>query len=112
MISYLCHIHTTQKARYFSDKTPNLSPTFSATFTLSNQPIPYDLHVKGQESLESRVVGIFDANYDKTSGDPGFVMQAFGESDYIIPIGNKRGACFFGETEDGSTIKGIRLNYD
>ena len=48
---------------------------------------------------------------NQVSGEPGCKL-VLGTKEYVIPIGNMTDSRIFGETEDGSTIVGYRLDYD
>ncbi len=130
-------IYGSDAVAYFPNKTPYLFPTYDGTFVLAEKPNPEQ---GGMLAWESKVVGIARARrsingntiiydiwgvsfiqdvqigtikcaLDATSGDPGCIME-IGGSVYIISIGNMGDAQFFGETEDGSTVRGVRLSYD
>lgn len=123
---------------YFSEQTPYVFPVLGGTFILARNLNPEG---DGRTVWESRVVDIFTADHDEVantvtydiwsgsaisdqrsgtircelnadSGNPGCILRAFQEADYIIPVGNLGDSRFFGEANDGSTIHGIRLDYD
>lgn len=53
---------------------------------------------------------IITCELEPESNQPGCTVS-YGK-DYVMPIGNMSDSRFFGEAEDGSTIEGIRFNYD
>ncbi len=58
------------------------------------------------------ILGWITCELEEESSQPGCIMRAPNGKNYTIPIGFLGDSGFFGEAEDGSTVEGIRLNYD
>lgn len=63
---------------------------------------------------EELVVGSILCGLDETLGEPGCMLHlgSLGFPDFQISIGNFTDSRFFGESEEGDTVTGFRLQYD
>ena len=72
----------------------------------------YFLEITAPPIARDVILGWIDCELDEESSQPGCIIRAPDGNSYNIPLGFLGDSGFFGEAEDGSTIEGIRLDYD